>query len=71
MLQFLVVQILIIVFMYKIMGFKATVFYLAQALFSIQLLELVNYIRHYGLVRKEISPGVYEQCGIQHSWNAP
>mmetsp|Transcript_34168 Transcript_34168/g.59706 ORF Transcript_34168/g.59706 Transcript_34168/m.59706 type:complete len:378 (+) Transcript_34168:4506-5639(+) len=41
-----------------------------QAVISIQLLEAVNYVEHYGLERKEISPGVYEPVTIKHSWNA-
>jgi alkane 1-monooxygenase len=38
---------------------------------SVSLLEITNYIEHYGLQRKEISPGVYEPVSIKHSWNAP
>ena len=33
-------------------------------------LEVVSYIEHYGLRRKEISPGKYERTTIMHSWNA-
>ena len=38
---------------------------------SVIILESINYIEHYGLSRKEISPGVYEPVDITHSWNAP
>ena len=34
------------------------------------LLETVNYIEHYGLVRKQLPSGRYEPVGIQHSWNS-
>jgi alkane 1-monooxygenase len=44
--------------------------FLCSALFGILLLESVNYIEHYGLVRREITPGKYEKVLVKHSWNA-
>ncbi|MEM0948464.1 MAG: alkane 1-monooxygenase [Pseudomonadota bacterium] len=41
-----------------------------QALIAIWQLELVNYVEHYGLQRREISPGRYEPVARHHSWNA-
>lgn len=52
------------------MGPPAVVFFFAQALVAISLLELVNYIEHYGLSRKELRPGTYERVTPRHSWNA-
>lgn len=49
---------------------KPTVFFMAQAWIAFSLLELVNYIEHYGLRRKEISPGKFERVLPIHSWNA-
>ena len=46
------------------------VFLLLQSIFAFTLLELVNYVEHYGLLRKEIAPGRYERVGARHSWNA-
>ncbi|MEO6190509.1 MAG: alkane 1-monooxygenase, partial [Saprospiraceae bacterium] len=37
---------------------------------SFLLLEAINYIEHYGLLRKEISIGVYERVNRLHSWNS-
>jgi len=34
------------------------------------LLETVNYIEHYGLMRKKLSSGRYEPVSIRHSWNS-
>lgn len=34
------------------------------------LLETVNYIEHYGLVRKQLSSGQYETVDAMHSWNS-
>ncbi len=45
-------------------------FLLLQAFLSFSLLEAVDYIEHYGIQRKELSPGVYEKVNPNHSWNA-
>ena len=45
-------------------------FFFAQSILAFTLLELVNYVEHYGIVRREISPGRYERVNPLHSWNA-
>ncbi len=45
-------------------------FLVTQSFLSFSLLEAVDYIEHYGIVRKELSPGVYEKVNPKHSWNA-
>ncbi len=42
---------------------------LLQAVLAFTLLELVNYVEHYGLVRKQLPNGRYEQTQHHHSWN--
>lgn len=51
-------------------GPMATIFFVAQSVVAFSLLELVNYIEHYGLSRREIRPGIYEPINERHSWNA-
>lgn len=46
-------------------------FFYWQGWLAHMLLEIINYVEHYGLRRKEISPGNYEPVDITHSWNAP
>lgn len=46
------------------------VFFAAQSLIGILLLESVNYIEHYGITRREMAPGKYERVNPLHSWNA-
>ena len=41
-----------------------------QSVVGFSLLELVNYIEHYGIVRKLTSNGKYERVNPLHSWNA-
>ena len=49
---------------------EVPVFFFSQAVLAFSLLEIVNYIEHYGIVRKEISPGRYERVNPMHSWNS-
>jgi alkane 1-monooxygenase len=46
------------------------IFFFAQSIIAFSLLELVNYIEHYGIVRKQLSDGKYERVNPLHSWNA-
>ena len=55
---------------YYFWGFQMLLFAIGIA-FGVQMvLEIINYVEHYGLRRKEIAPGKYERVGLQHSWNA-
>lgn len=52
-------------------GVLGLFYFFIQAFIAVALLEMINYIEHYGLVRKELKPGEYEPVTIKHSWNAP
>lgn len=43
---------------------------LINAFYGSSLLESVNYLEHYGLVRQKQDSGRYERCTPQHSWNS-
>jgi alkane 1-monooxygenase len=45
-------------------------FLLIQAIYGASLLEVVNYLEHYGLGRKQLPNGKYERCRPEHSWNS-
>jgi alkane 1-monooxygenase len=45
-------------------------FIVVQAVFGFSLLEVVNYIEHYGLLRQRLPNGRYERCRPEHSWNS-
>ncbi|KAA8968244.1 alkane 1-monooxygenase [Mycobacterium sp.] len=45
-------------------------FGIIQALYGISLLESVNYLEHYGLLRQKLPNGRYERCLPVHSWNS-
>jgi alkane 1-monooxygenase len=56
-------------------------FMVIQAVFGFSLLETVNYLEHYGLLRQKVdeplarregrpASGRYERCAPEHSWNS-
>ena len=51
-------------------GVRVLPYLVLQAAFAVSLLEVVNYIQHYGLVRRKRADGRYERVRAEHSWNA-
>ncbi|MEN9940315.1 MAG: Alkane 1-monooxygenase [Bacteroidota bacterium] len=49
---------------------EALVPFLAAAVMGVLLLETVNYIEHYGLLRPKVSAHRYENAQPVHSWNS-
>ena len=45
-------------------------FVVIQAVFGFSMLEAVNYLEHYGLLRQKTASGRYERCRPEHSWNS-
>ena len=43
---------------------------LVQAVLGFSLLEVVNYLEHYGLLRQKKEDGRYQRCMPEHSWNS-
>jgi alkane 1-monooxygenase len=54
-----------------LVGAQAAIIHSIIAFGAIFYLETINYIEHYGLVRKKLPNGEYEKTNILHSWNAP
>ena len=44
---------------YLLFGGASTLFFVLQAVMSIFFLETINYIEHYGLLRKQLEDGSY------------
>lgn len=53
-----------------VFGVKVVPFLVIQAVFGFSLLEVVNYLEHYGLLRQKLANGRYERCMPRHSWNS-
>jgi len=44
--------------------------FILQAFVAINYLEIIDYVEHYGLVRKHLGDGKYEPVAPRHSWNS-
>ena len=55
---------------YFFFGKFVTIAFILAAVSGIILLETVNYIEHYGLLRKQNENGRYEKVKRHHSWNS-
>lgn len=57
-----------------VFGWQVLPFLLIQAFYGASLLESVNYLEHYGLLRQKTATasgeGRYERCTPAHSWNS-
>ncbi len=69
MLHYFVLEFLFLLVAYLFAGINGLVFVVFHSFVSIILLELVNYIQHYGLERKKQN-GRYERFTDLHSWNS-
>lgn len=52
------------------LGPKVIPFLIVQAAYGFSLLEVVNYLEHYGLLRRQGADGRFERCQSEHSWNS-
>jgi alkane 1-monooxygenase len=53
-----------------VFGVGVVPFFLLQAVVGFSLLEVVNYLEHYGLCRQRNAAGRYEKVDPRHSWNS-
>lgn len=53
-----------------VFGWAALIFFVVQSYVAIQELELINYLEHYGLMRRKLPNGRYENVTAAHSWEA-
>lgn len=65
-----VFQVLYLFTVAVLFGTVAILYALAAAVISFLLLETINYIEHYGLLRLKMPSGRYERVRAVHSWNS-
>lgn len=51
-------------------GWIGAVYFIGQSVMAFTLLEIVNYVEHYGLHRRRLETGRYERTTHEHSWNS-
>ncbi len=70
MLWYTLIQLLYLSIIGSLLGPPAILFAIGVAIVGFLLLETVNYIEHYGLLRKKLPSGRYERVSEIHSWNS-
>ena len=53
-----------------VFGIGIAPYLVIQAFIGFSLLEAINYLEHYGLLRQKTASGRYERCTPAHSWNS-
>jgi alkane 1-monooxygenase len=62
--------VVLFVVLVAVFGWAVLPWLLLQAVVGFSLLEIVNYLEHYGLLRQKREDGRYERTDPRHSWNA-
>lgn len=70
MIFYTLLPILIAVFLGATMGPLAGAFFVIQSVVAFSLLEVINYIEHYGLERRQTGDAQFERVSPLHSWNS-
>jgi alkane 1-monooxygenase len=70
MLIYSILQISLLIIIYLAFNIDTLSYFVFAAIFGILMLETVNYIEHYGLLRKQKENGKYERVQPYHSWNS-
>ena len=70
MLRFQIIQFVFTATIFAIFGWVGVFGFIVSSIIGFTLLEIVNYIEHYGLMRKQLPNGAYEKVKPHHSWNS-
>lgn len=70
MLLFSILQLAYSVVLIMVFGLSIFLILAATGVVSFLFLETINYVEHYGLMRKKLSSGRYERVQPWHSWNS-
>jgi len=70
MIRFTLIQIAFISLIFVFCGPMVTLYFLIAATIGFLLLEIINYIEHYGLRRKKLENGRWSKVTQHHSWNS-
>lgn len=70
MIRFQIIQIIYLIGLVLLFNVQIMILLALAGIVGFLLLELVNYIEHYGLQRKRLASGRYEPIQPKHSWNS-
>lgn len=60
----------IVTAIYVFLGWESLKYQMVYTCWGIFFLELINYIEHYGILRRKDENGIYESITKMHSWNS-
>jgi alkane 1-monooxygenase len=63
-------ELVLVVTLFATFGSGAGEYFIIQSIIAFTLLEIVNYVEHYGLLRMKDSRGRYEPVNFLHAWNS-
>ncbi|OWP61738.1 alkane 1-monooxygenase [Hymenobacter amundsenii] len=69
-LRFVAVQLVAVGIVALVFGWRGLLAWVGAALVGAVLFQLVNYVEHYGLLRRRTGTGAYERVQPHHSWNS-
>ena len=58
------------VIFYSLYGVLGLIFFFTQSVIAWIVLQVINYIQHYGLTRHNRNNGIYERPNAAHAWNS-
>ena len=70
MIKYTIANVVLLTSIYYFFGWIVLLCFVAAAVTGILLLQTVNYIEHYGLLRNKNEHGRYERVKHNHSWNS-
>ena len=70
MIWYMIIQSAYLYLIFMFFGIYGLFYAVIVGIQSFLFLETINYIEHYGLVRKKLSSGRYERVQTHHSWNS-
>jgi len=70
MLLFILLQSFVLLSIFLLGGSQSAIFFLLISFIAVLLLHVVNYLQHYGLLRRAEVPGKIEKMAAHHSWNS-
>jgi len=70
MITYSLTQIILLATIYHFFNVQTMFYFMVAAFIGILMLETVNYIEHYGLLRQKKENGNYERVQHHHSWNS-
>jgi len=70
MVSYSIANVILLASIYAFFGMIVLLTFIVAAVIGIGLLETVNYIEHYGLLRAKNKRGKYEPVRHHHSWNS-